>query len=54
MRSSALSLNTALGDLDLSTISALDARTSEQLLTALRVLDQRLQSAISAIEDLTG
>jgi ParB/RepB/Spo0J family partition protein len=54
VRSSALSLNTALGDLDLSTISALDARTSEQLLTALRVLDQRLQSAISAIEDLTG
>jgi ParB family chromosome partitioning protein len=54
VRSSALGLNTALGDLDLSTISALDDRTAEQLLTALRVLDQRLQSAISAIEDLTG
>ena len=54
VRSSAHSLNTALGDLDLSTISSLDQRTAEQLLTALRVLDQRLQSAIEAIEDLTN
>lgn len=53
VRSSALALNTALGDLDLSTISALDEKTANQLLTALRVLDQRLQSSISAIEDLT-
>lgn len=53
VRSTALALNNALGGLDLSTISALDAKTANQLLTALRVLDQRLQSSISAIEDLT-
>lgn len=53
VRSSAHSLNTALGDLDLSTISSLDEKTAAQLLTALRVLDQRLQSSINAIEDLT-
>ncbi|MEX1157349.1 MAG: ParB/RepB/Spo0J family partition protein [Thermomicrobiales bacterium] len=53
VRSSALALNTALGDLDLSTISSLDERTAAQLLTALRVLDERLQSSINAIEDLT-
>jgi len=53
VRSAALSLNTALGDLDLSTISSLDEKTADQLLTALRVLDERLQSSINAIEDLT-
>ena len=53
VRSSAHSLNTALGDLDLSTISSLDEKTAAQLLTALRVLDQRLQSSLNAIEDLT-
>ncbi len=53
VRSSAQSLNTALGDLDLSTISSLDEKTADQLLTALRVLDERLQSSINAIEDLT-
>ncbi|MDQ3547901.1 MAG: ParB/RepB/Spo0J family partition protein [Chloroflexota bacterium] len=53
VRSSALALNNALGDLDLSTISSLEEKTAEQLLTALRVLDERLQSSINAIEDLT-
>ncbi len=53
VRASAQSLNTALGDLDLSTISSLDEKTADQLLTALRVLDERLQSSINAIEDLT-
>ena len=53
VRTSAQSLNTALGDLDLSTISSLDEKTANQLLTALRVLDERLQSSINAIEDLT-
>lgn len=53
VRSSALALSNALGDLDLSTISSLDEKTAEQFLTALRVLDERLQSSINAIEDLT-
>jgi ParB/RepB/Spo0J family partition protein len=53
VRTSAQSLNTALGDLDLSTISSLDEKTAAQLLTALRVLNERLQSSINAIEDLT-
>jgi ParB family chromosome partitioning protein len=53
VRTSADSLNIALGDLDLSTISSLDEKTAEQLLTALRVLNERLQSSINAIEDLT-
>lgn len=53
VRASAHALNTALGDLDLSTISSLEEKTAEQLLTALRVLDERLQSSINAIEDLT-
>ncbi len=53
VRSSAMALSNALGDLDLSTISSLDETTADQLLTALRVLDERLQSSINAIEDLT-
>jgi ParB family chromosome partitioning protein len=53
VRSAANALNVALGDLDLSTISSLDEKTAEQLLTALRVLDERLQSSINAIDDLT-
>jgi ParB family chromosome partitioning protein len=53
VRTSALSLNTALGDLDLSTISSLDEKTANHLLSALRVLDERLQSSINDIVVLT-
>lgn len=54
VRSSALSLNKALAGLDPATIASLDQKTANQLMLALRLLDERLHVTINALDDATS